>query len=215
MGLCQNHRMAIVPEIDIGQPDPTQLKEIDAACRDHGFFFLSGHGLDALIEQTFEQAERFFSESPELKESIRRTEDGPLGWYDRELTKRFRDCKEVFDFMEPEGELGQRLNRWPGDLPGFREAQLEFFRAFSDLASRTVSIVHEALNTPREIIQDHGGSAASSTVRLDFSESELREMLRPTSVSLTGVGTASGTSIEIDASDLLSLKPTFFLVIRP
>ena len=167
MGLCQNDRMAIVPEIDIGQPDPTQLKEIDAACRDHGFFFLSGHGLDALIEQTFEQAERFFSESPELKESIRRTEDGPLGWYDRELTKRFRDCKEVFDFMEPEGELGQRLNRWPGDLPGFREAQLEFFRAFSDLASRTVSIVHEALNTPREIIQDHGGSAASSTVRLN------------------------------------------------
>lgn len=58
-------------------------------------------------------------------------------------------------------------------------------------------------------------TAASSTVRLDFSESELREMLRPTSVSLTGVGTASGTSIEIDASDLLSLKPTFFFVIRP
>ncbi|MEE3328935.1 MAG: 2OG-Fe(II) oxygenase family protein [Myxococcota bacterium] len=159
--------MSTVPDIDIQETDASSLKKLDAACRDHGFFFLSGHGLDELIQRTFEQAERFFNEPPTVKESLRRTEQGPLGWYDRELTKRFRDCKEVFDFMEPEGTLGEKLNRWPADLPGFRDVQLEFFRAFSNLAQQTTQLVHQALGTASDAIAHHGGSAESSTVRLN------------------------------------------------
>ena len=33
---------------------------------------------------------------------IRRTADLALGGYDRELTKRTRDHKEVFDFIDPD-----------------------------------------------------------------------------------------------------------------
>ena len=166
-GLCKNQIMSDVPNIDLRNPGRSELDDVDAACRDHGFFFLSGHGLDDLIERTFDQSERFFAAPRVVKESLRRTEQGPLGWYDRELTKRFRDCKEVFDYMEPDGPLGEKLNRWPRELEGFREAQLEFFRAFSELAKQTVTLVHRALGTPASRIAEMGGSPASSTARLN------------------------------------------------
>ena len=159
--------MSDVPEIDIRNPTPSALADLDAACRDHGFFFLTGHGLDDLIQRTFEQSERFFAAPRDVKESLRRTEDGPLGWYDRELTKRYRDCKEVFDYMEPDGPLGERLNRWPSDLEGFRESQLAFFRGFSELAKETTALVHRALGTPASRVAEMGGSPASSTARLN------------------------------------------------
>ena len=120
--------MGKVPSIDIRQPTDARLAEVDAACRDHGFFFLSGHGLEDLIQRTFEESERFFAEPRASKVALSRTEGGPLGWYDRELTKQFRDCKEVFDFMEADGPIGEKLNRWPKALAGFKEAQIDFFK---------------------------------------------------------------------------------------
>ena len=42
--------MNTVPIVDISRPDQTSLDALDAACRDHGFFLLSGHNLDTLIE---------------------------------------------------------------------------------------------------------------------------------------------------------------------
>ena len=43
----------LVPTIDIAQPDDKTLAALDLACRDHGFFLLSGHGLDDLIAATW------------------------------------------------------------------------------------------------------------------------------------------------------------------
>lgn len=138
---------------------------MDAACRDHGFFLLSGHGLDELVMRMWRDTERFFDASAESKEKVRRTETQPLGWNDRELTKRSRDCKEVFDYMEPGSAFGEARNRWPDDLPGFRETQDEFFRAFSGLAARTLALVEQALGAPRGRVL---GSASASTVRLNW-----------------------------------------------
>ncbi len=160
--------MDLVPTIDIGQPAAAKLAEVDRACRDHGFFLLEGHGLDDLIERTFLQAERFFSAPSRVKEGIRRSEEQPLGWYDRELTKRYRDCKEVFDYMEPRGPIGMGRNRWPENLPGFRESQDEFFEAFSKLAAETMRLIHSALATPGEAMEAHQGSSLTSTVRLNY-----------------------------------------------
>ena len=112
--------MDLVPTIDIEHPSQGDLRAVDLACRDHGFFLLEGHGLDDLIERTWTETHRFFDAPRRLREDIRRTEDQPLGWYDRELTKRFRDCKEVFDYMHPAGAIGEIRNRWPDSLPGFR-----------------------------------------------------------------------------------------------
>jgi isopenicillin N synthase-like dioxygenase len=44
----------LVPTVDISAPTDSMLSELDQACIDHGFFLLSGHGLDELIEQTWQ-----------------------------------------------------------------------------------------------------------------------------------------------------------------
>lgn len=159
--------MALVPTIDIARPAAGELEAVDAACRDHGFFLLEGHGLDALIERTWAETRRLFEAPANVKDAIRRSEDQPLGYYDRELTKRRRDCKEVFDFMDPRGAIGELRNRWPAGLPGFRETQTEFFEAFSQLAQQTLRLVHTALGAPEGVADDHPGSAQTSTVRLN------------------------------------------------
>ena len=159
--------MDLVPTIDIERPSEGDLRAVDLACRDHGFFLLEGHGLDDLIERTWTETHRFFDAPRRLREDIRRTEDQPLGWYDRELTKRFRDCKEVFDYMHPAGAIGEIRNRWPDSLPGFRETQHEFFEAFSDLAENTLHLVHSALGSGEGVAEAHPGSKMTSTVRLN------------------------------------------------
>ena len=159
--------MDLVPTVDIRNPSAADLSAMDSACADHGFFLLKGHGLDALIERTWEETRRFFSAPASVKEGIRRSQEMPLGWYDRELTKRYRDCKEVFDYMDPDAEAGGFRNRWPTELPGFREAQNDFFKAFAELAEKTLALVHTALSAPREVVQSHIGCAMTSTVRLN------------------------------------------------
>lgn len=159
--------MEFVPTIDISRTDGIQRDALDAACRDHGFFLIEGHGLDTLIEQTWRETRRFFAAPDALKESVRRSEDRPLGYYDRELTKRKRDRKEVFDFMQPEGAIGAKRNRWPSELPGFRETQTAFFDAFSELAEKTVHLVHTTLGIESARADVCRGSALTSTVRLN------------------------------------------------
>ena len=160
--------MAHVPTVNINHPTSSDLKALDRACRDHGFFLMEGHGLDDLIDRTWRDTRRLFDSPKELKEGIRRTEQSPLGWYDRELTKRFRDCKEVFDYMEPGGGMGRMQNQWPDSLPGFRETQSEFFDAFSNLAKKTLELVHSVLGLTSSFAEKYPGSAPTSTVRLNY-----------------------------------------------
>jgi len=53
--------MDLVPVVDIRTPGATSLAALDTACRDHGFFLLTGHGLDDVIAQTFEAAAHQFA----------------------------------------------------------------------------------------------------------------------------------------------------------
>ena len=91
-----------VPIIDLqtASGDSEQLKLIDSACRDHGFFLLKNHGIQDEINNMWSMSEWFFSQNRVDKLKLLRSEEIPLGFYDRELTKQRRDLKEVFDFME-------------------------------------------------------------------------------------------------------------------
>jgi len=98
-----------------------------------------------------------------MHDSLRRTADKPLGFFDRELTKRKRDNKEVFDFVDPEHAKLDQRNRWPADLPGFRDTLANFFGEFSALAERTLHLLHDTLELSPEAravaINDRGVSA--------------------------------------------------------
>lgn len=159
--------MIVVPTVDISDPTSTSLQAIDAACRDHGFFLLSGHGLDDLISQTWVQTRRFFDADRSVRTSITRSKDNPLGYFDRELTKRKRDTKEVLDFIDPTQTLLDARNQWPDGLPDFKEVMVEFFDAFSILADRTLSLLHDALQLTAHSRSLTSCARTSSTVRLN------------------------------------------------
>jgi len=138
--------MSDVPIIDLSDPSSAAIEALDAACREHGFFLISGHGADDLIEQTWRETERFFDAGPAVFDPLRRTEDNPMGYFDRELTKRKRDHKAVFDFLDPATPTRDAINRWPQDLPGFREAMAEFHARFTTLAQQTLGLLHDVLD---------------------------------------------------------------------
>jgi len=131
-----------VPIVDISRPTATSLDALDAACRDHGFFLLSGHGLDDLINRTWQQTARFFDTDRAFKNEITRDIENPMGYYDRELTKRKRDNKEVFDLLEA-------------------------FDEFSNLADRTLSLIHSALQLSEGSQKEMMGSRYGSMMRLN------------------------------------------------
>lgn len=159
--------MDLVPVVDISNPGRASLAALDTACRDHGFFLLEGHGLDDVIASTFVAARRFFAASREIKDAVRRDAVNPLGYNDRELTKRRRDHKEVFDFVDPDNEYSARHNRWPEGVDGFHDAMCTHFRACSDLAARTADLVLDALGLPSEQVGTHRGARTTSSMRLN------------------------------------------------
>lgn len=158
--------MDLVPVVDISDPDSTSLDDLDAACRDHGFFLLIGHGLDEVITRTFEAARCFFDAPFEVKDAVRRDARIPLGYNERELTKRQRDHKEVFDLVDPVEGRSKRYNRWP-DLDGFHDAIAEHYDACSDLAVRTTDLVLSALDLDADTIARHRGDRTTSNMRLN------------------------------------------------
>ncbi len=159
--------MDIVPVVDIKDPKATSLAELDRACRDHGFFLLEGHDLDDVIAETFEAAKRFFGSSREVKGSVRRDAANPLGYNERELTKRRRDHKEVFDFVDPTQGKAAHYNRWPDGVEGFREAMVTHYDACSELAARTSDLVFAAMGLSDQTKAAHLGDRTTSNMRLN------------------------------------------------
>ena len=143
------------------------MAALDAACADHGFFLIAGHDLDDLVGRTWMATRRFFGADRKLKESVCRSEDRALGWFDRELTKRTRDHKEVFDFIDPDLLTDQPMNQWPVGLEGFEQAMRTFFDAFADLAARTTRLVHDTLGLAAATADACAGARSSSTARLN------------------------------------------------
>jgi len=158
--------MDLVPVVDISHPGATSSADLDRACRDHGFFLLTGHGLDDVIDRTFAAAARFFDSPPEVKDAVRRDARNPLGYNERELTKRERDHKEVFDVVDPVDGRARHYNRWP-ELPGFHDAISEHYDACSHLSLRTTELVLSALGLRGAALAEHRGDRTTSNMRLN------------------------------------------------
>jgi isopenicillin N synthase-like dioxygenase len=92
--------------------------EIGRACRDCGFFYLTGHGVDERLQQQMEQLSRqFFAQDVEAKMEIRMARGGrawrgyfPVG---DELTSGQPDWKEGIYF----GANSRMTTRWSERAP--------------------------------------------------------------------------------------------------
>lgn len=179
--------MQQIPNINIGhylggEMSPAErsamLAELAAACEDHGFFLVHGHGCEALIEAMFAQSQTFFALPREQRLQIERDADNPLGYYDKELTKQKRDLKQVFDYKAGghESSNPHRRSRWPQDMPEFKEVLSEFFERFTQLSEDTMALIFTALGMPedqvRETMQQGFGELHTSSARLNYYPAE-------------------------------------------
>ena len=160
--------MTVVPTIDLAAAERgIGLEPLDRACRDHGFFLLKNHGMDECIRQMWEASEAFFALPRDVKREISRTEASPLGYYDKEVTKRKRDQKEVFDYMMSRAD-GSDVNQWPANQDSFRAVMDDFFIAASTVAERTLKIVYSSLVNDVDTALLPKGAARTSNVRLNY-----------------------------------------------
>jgi len=159
--------MSTVPTIDIQNIDNAALDTIDTACRDHGFFLLIGHGLDPLMADMWQQAAAFFAAASATKGAVMRTATNPLGYFDRELTKRKRDQKETFDFRPTDWMTGEKAMPWPTGMPTFEATLRRYFTANTVLAASVTRLVCQAMGTSPNSLDEAFGPHHTSMARIN------------------------------------------------
>ena len=120
--------------------------EIGAACREVGFFYVTGHAVPAkLSASVFATAARFFAQPEAQKRKVLYTAAGNRGYVPMKGEAldpgKPADLKEAFNIGlelpadDPDllaGRGFRAANLWP-DVPGFRATMLDYFAACQDL----------------------------------------------------------------------------------
>ncbi|MDX2030820.1 MAG: 2-oxoglutarate and iron-dependent oxygenase domain-containing protein [Blastocatellia bacterium] len=150
---------AAIPIIDIRaltSGDAARIavaERIGRACREQGFFYIAGHGIDEELPMRLERLSRRFFEQPAEEKMQLRMELGGRAWrgyfpVGGELTSGRPDLKEGLYLG---AELGadhpmvraqiplHGPNLFPSNLPGFRETALEYMAALTILGHRLMA----------------------------------------------------------------------------
>ncbi len=171
MSLLHDH----VPVIDLtGLPDPASAEppssagrlaaaRIGEACRAHGFFYVSHHGIDAALIARLDRLARAFFALPEADKLRWPMRDGGRAWRGYfqtggELTSGRPDWKEglylgtELPSDDPRVRAGTRLhgaNLWP-DVPGLRETVLSYLDAATAVGQRVLGGIALSLDLPAD-----------------------------------------------------------------
>jgi isopenicillin N synthase-like dioxygenase len=163
-----------IPIVDVGDLVAGRAGEravaarIGEACRESGFFYAVGHGVDeALLERLRALSRRFFAQDPVAKLRIGMAGGGrawrgyfPVG---DELTSGQPDQKEGLYFGaelpadHPLVRAGTPLhgpNLFPTEPPGFREAVLDYMAAMTRLGHRLMAGVALSLDLEASYFAD-------------------------------------------------------------
>ncbi len=149
--------VADIPVIDLSAGGAATA--IDAACRRHGFFVITGHGVDAgLFQRLTDASRRFFARPDAEKATIAMAVAGPAwrGWFPPggELTSGVPDGKEgvyfgaELDAGHPRVAAGTPLhgpNLFPDEPAELRPLVLEVLDALTELGHRLLELVAEGL----------------------------------------------------------------------
>jgi isopenicillin N synthase-like dioxygenase len=154
-----------IPVVDLaatraaGRPTGEVIAEVDRACREVGFFAITGHGIgDELRAAVFDGAHRFFAlpVDDKVAVAIERSDNnrGYAGVEGEKLQPDLPgDLKETFDIgpeMSPDDPHMSPLdgaNQWPV-LDGFREPLLEYQDRAVELGVLLMGIIAEAFGLP-------------------------------------------------------------------
>jgi isopenicillin N synthase-like dioxygenase len=151
-------------------------RQIEAACREHGFFYVTGHGVPPELQSRLAAAcTAFFALPPADKAEIAMARGGPAwrGWFPvgAELTSGQPDQKEGLYFGTELGEEDPRVraglplhgrNLFPRQVPGMRAAVLGYLDALTVLGQAVLRGVALSLGLDAEYFA--AGYTASPTV---------------------------------------------------
>ena len=155
-------------DLAAAETDPVLAKTVDGICRETGFLILEGHGVDTkVIENLWIVANRFFSQSAEVKQQIKAPYVGyPYGYLgpNAEALAKSKgedtppDLKESINggpLTVPDGASADALEfcyqptLWP-DLDGFRAAWEAYYTEMEALAERVMRLFARALELPAD-----------------------------------------------------------------
>jgi isopenicillin N synthase-like dioxygenase len=162
-----------IPVIDLGPylaGEPGAMErtagELRFALTEIGFYFIVNHGVpDALIRETFDQAARFHAQPLDRKMDVRidRHNVGYLPMRGDTLRTSTVQTVTKANLNEalfvardlpadhPEVQVDRRFrsaNRWPQDLPGFRETIVDYCDTLERLVQKLVRLYAVALGLP-------------------------------------------------------------------
>jgi isopenicillin N synthase-like dioxygenase len=169
-----------IPILDIAPlraGEPGALARLGEALRhaftDIGFYFVRGHGVpEALVAEAFAAARRFHDQPMEAKLALRfdanntgylpmrgaTTRLNALGAVQKPNVNEAVFFKRDLPADHPDVLAGRRfrgVNRWPADLPGFRDAVLAYSAAMEALGRSLVPIYAVALGLPATWFDAH------------------------------------------------------------
>lgn len=137
-------------------------RQIGAACKDRGFFYIVGHGVpDAVTRQAFQGARALFDLPDAAKQAVAKSRSPanrgyePLGGQTLEAGAP-PDLKEGFYIgaEEPFGEFNRGPNQWPVELPDLPSVLLDYHARMLDLARRLMEGLALSLDMPEDAFAD-------------------------------------------------------------
>ena len=160
-----------IPILDLGPYFANENGALDRLGRDLyrastevGFYYLKNHDIpQSLVDQTFAEAKRFHALPLEEKRKIK-IDHNKIGYFEVESTiTRHSDLANgakpnlyaafcMRRELKPDdpdilaGVPYRALNRWPENLPGFRENMVAFSEAMEVLGKKLLPILARALN---------------------------------------------------------------------
>ena len=159
-----------VPVIDIAELESAAaLDAIDRACREWGFFQVTGHGIDPLLlASIFAVSREFFARPAAEKRRILRDAENPWGFFDRELTKNRQDWKEIYDFGASDGD--KLKPRWPAGTLRLRFEPVirAYYASCKALSLRLLSAVAVNLGVAPEELTWRFEGTHTSFLRLNY-----------------------------------------------
>jgi isopenicillin N synthase-like dioxygenase len=139
-------------------------RELYRASTEVGFYYLKNHGIpQALVERTFEEAKRFHALPLDDKRKLK-VDQNKIGYFEVETTITRHSAlangakpnlyaafcmRRELKPDDPDILAGvpyRALNRWPDNLPGFRETMVAFLEGMEGLGKNLLPVIARALD---------------------------------------------------------------------
>jgi len=143
--------------------------EIARACRVIGFFYLSGHGVpDPVRGAMFDQSAEFFHLPEARKQDALATPQWYRGWVPAPPANGLSRNTRLFDQYrlqlewepenrpdDPHARIFEAPNRWPTDMPAFRQAGEDYLVAMQRLSVELLRAFALGLGLPENRFDDY------------------------------------------------------------